>query len=62
MSEKEIKTFTIEDIGTLKDVQYKAAESTLIKVLRNLDTGRLYDPNSTNLPSALNDKAVKFSL
>ncbi|MCP4972185.1 MAG: S41 family peptidase [Prochlorococcus sp.] len=62
MSEKEIKTFTIEDIGTLKDVQYKAAESTLIKVLRNLDAGRLYNPNSTNLPSALNDKAVKFSL
>ena len=33
MSEKQMKTFTAQDLGTSKDSQYKAAEQRLIKLI-----------------------------
>ena len=53
LSEKEIRTLTIEQLGTSKDSQYRAAETTLLKALRSPERGRAYQPGSANLQSAL---------
>ncbi len=47
MSEKEIRNFKIEDFGTSRDSQYRVAETTLIKALKEVN--QVYQPGSTNL-------------
>ena len=47
MSEKEIRDFKIEDLGTSRDRQYLVAETTLIKVLKEVN--QVYQPGSANL-------------
>ena len=47
MSEKEIRDFKIEDLGTSRDRQYRVAETTLIKVLKEVN--QVYQPGSANL-------------
>jgi carboxyl-terminal processing protease len=47
MSEKEIRNFKIEDLGTPRDRQYRVAETTLIKALKEIN--QVYQPGSTNL-------------
>ncbi|MED5382943.1 MAG: S41 family peptidase [Cyanobacteriota bacterium] len=47
MSEKEIRNFKIEDLGTSRDRQYRVAETTLIKVLKEVN--QVYQPGSANL-------------
>lgn len=53
LSEKEIQSLTVEQLGTGKDSQYRAAETTLIKTLRSPERGQAYKPGSANLQSAL---------
>jgi len=55
LSEKEIQSLKLEDIGTRKDGQYKEAENTLVKQLRAIGKGpaQPYSPTSANLPAAL---------
>lgn len=53
MTEEEVKSLTLEDLGTKKDSQYRVAETTLIKALNKASKGRAYNPNSANLQSAL---------
>jgi carboxyl-terminal processing protease len=53
MSEKEIKTLTVEQLGTNKDGQYRVAETTLLKALQVPKTGSTYQPGAANLQSAL---------
>jgi len=47
MSEKEIRNFKIEDLGTSRDSQYRVAETTLLKALKEVN--QVYQPGSTNL-------------
>ncbi len=56
MSEKEIKNFTLEDLGSGKDSQYKVAETTLIKALNKIVDAPLYKPVGVNLPQAIPSK------
>ena len=56
MSEEEIRSISVEDLGTGKDSQYRVAETTLIKVLTKAKTGQTYKPSATNLNSALKTK------
>ena len=53
LSEREIRTLTLEQLGTSKDSQYRAAETTLLKALRSPEHGQAYQPGSANLQSAL---------
>ena len=53
LSEKEIQSLTVEQLGTGKDSQYRAAETTLIKALRSPERSHAYVPGSANLQSAL---------
>jgi carboxyl-terminal processing protease len=53
LTEEEIKSLTVEQLGTNKDSQYRAAETTLIKALRSPEQGQAYQPGSANLRSAL---------
>ena len=53
LSEEEIESLTVEQLGTGKDSQYRAAETTLIKALRSPERGQAYQPGSANLQSAL---------
>lgn len=47
MSEKEIRNFKIEDLGTSRDSQYLVAETALIKALKEMN--HVYQPGSSNL-------------
>lgn len=53
MGEEELKNFTIDDLGTLRDSQYKKAEKTLMQSLRFAASGTTYKVNSANLKLAL---------
>jgi len=53
LSEEEIQSLTVEQLGTGKDSQYRAAETTLIKALRSPERGQAFQPGSANLQSAL---------
>ena len=53
LSEEEIQSLTVEQLGTGKDSQYRTAETTLIKALRSPERGQAYRPGSANLQSAL---------
>ena len=52
MSEKEMREFKIENLGTPKDSQYRVAETTLLKALEN-QINEAYKPDSANLNAAL---------
>ncbi|MFM7676343.1 MAG: S41 family peptidase [Synechococcus sp.] len=54
MSEKEAQSLKLEDLGTGKDSQYRAAESTLVRRVRSAGSvDKAYQPGSANLPAAL---------
>lgn len=54
MTDAEAEKLKLEDLGTRKDSQYRAAESTLLKKLRSTATAQpVYQPGSANLPAAL---------
>ena len=54
MGDKEADRLRLEDIGTQKDSQYRTAETTLVKQIRQGTTvGKPYDPGSANVPAAL---------
>ena len=60
MSEQEAQRLKLEDIGTRKDSQYRVAESTLAKRLRNANTvEKAYNPTSSILPAATSTSAAK---
>ena len=52
MSEKEMKDFKIENLGTSKDSQYRVAETTLLKAL-TMKINQAYKPDSANLNAVL---------
>ena len=53
MSKQEIKNFSVEDLGTQKDSQYRMAEETLINQLKKIQAGTTYQPGRANLSYAL---------
>ena len=53
MSKQEIKNFSVKDLGTQKDSQYRAAEETLINQLKKIQAGSTYQPDRANLNYAL---------
>ncbi|MCX5968655.1 MAG: S41 family peptidase [Cyanobacteria bacterium] len=54
MTDQEAQKLTIEDLGTRKDGQYRAAESTLVKQLRTAAVlPQPYQPGTANVPAAL---------
>ena len=54
MTDAEAERLKLEDLGTRKDSQYRVAESTLLKKLRNTASAQpAYQPGSANLPAAL---------
>ena len=53
MSEAEVKSLTLEDLGSQKDSQYRTAETTLLKAIRSANGRRTYNPLGSNLQSAL---------
>ncbi len=58
LSESEAAKLKLEDIGTRKDSQYRAAETTLLKQVQAAggSAKKLYNPTSANLPEALGTK------
>ncbi len=59
MSEEDIRSITADDLGTGKDSQYRVAELTLINVLRKANSTQTYNPQSSNINSALINKKVR---
>jgi carboxyl-terminal processing protease len=54
MSEQEAQQLKREDLGTRKDSQYRAAETTLLKQLQTANSlQNTFSPTSANLPAAL---------
>ena len=53
LTEKQLKNFELKDFGTKNDLQYRVAETTLVKEIRRLDSGLSYQPGTANLHSAL---------
>ena len=53
MSEKEMKNFSIEDLGTQRDSQYRQAEGTLVNQLKRTQAGTTFQPGKANLSYAL---------
>ena len=53
MSEREIREFSIDDLGTQNDSQYRSAESTLVKQLNRNRAGTTFQPGKPNLVYAL---------
>jgi len=54
MTELEAQRLKLEDLGTKKDSQYRVAESTLVKRLRNANSvEKAYNPRSANVPAAV---------
>ena len=53
MSEKELKNFSVDDLGTEKDSQYRMAEGTLVKKLNKIQAGTTYETGQVNLSYAL---------
>jgi carboxyl-terminal processing protease len=54
MTEQEVQRLQLEDIGTNRDSQYRAAESTLRKQMQSSSTlQKAFQPGSANLPAAL---------
>ncbi len=54
MTELEAQRLKLEDLGTKKDSQYRVAETTLVKRLRNANSvEKAYNPRSANVPAAV---------
>ena len=54
MTELEAQRLKLEDLGTKKDSQYRVAETTLVKRLRNANSvEKAYNPHSANVPAAV---------
>ena len=53
MSEKEIESLQLEDLGTNKDSQYRTAETTLLRAIKAANQTQTYKPGQINLQSAL---------
>ena len=54
MTELEAQRLKLEDLGTKEDSQYRVAETTLVKRLRNANSvEKAYNPRNANLPSAV---------
>ena len=53
MSEREIREFSIDDLGTQNDSQYRSAETTLVKQLKRNRAGTTFQPGKPNLVYAL---------
>ena len=54
MTELEAQRLKLEDLGTMKDSQYRVAETTLVKRLRNANSvEKAYNPRSANVPAAI---------
>ena len=56
LSTTEAQKLRLEDLGTNKDSQYRTAESTLLKQVKNssgVTKAKLYNPKSANVPAAL---------
>jgi carboxyl-terminal processing protease len=56
LSAQEAQKLRLEDLGTAKDSQYRAAESTLLKQVKasnGVTKAKLYNPASANVPAAL---------
>ena len=56
MTEEEVKSLTIEDLGTKKDSQYRIAETTLMKALKSANATQTFRPGLSNLTSAWTTK------
>jgi carboxyl-terminal processing protease len=54
MTELEAQRLKLEDLGTKKDSQYRVAETTLVKRLRNANSvEKAYNSRSANVPAAV---------
>ena len=53
LTQKELQSLSINDLGTKKDSQYRVAETTLLRALRMSRDKQSYSPNSANLDYAL---------
>jgi carboxyl-terminal processing protease len=54
LTEKDLKTLKLEDLGTRRDGQYRAAENKLVDALKkNSAQNQTFNPGTTNLPAAL---------
>ena len=53
MTEKEMKNFSIDDLGTQRDSQYKRAEGTLVQQIKRTQAGTTFLPGTANLSYAL---------
>ena len=53
VSEDEMSTLTINDIGTYKDKQYRIGENILLKSIKVNNINRTFNPFSSNIQSAL---------
>ena len=53
MSEKEIESLQLEDLGTNKDSQYRTAQTTLLRAIKAANQTQTYKPGQANLQSAL---------
>ena len=53
MTEKEMKNFSIDDLGTQRDSQYRRAEGTLVRQLQQVQAGSTFQPGKANLSYAL---------
>ena len=60
LTEADAQKLRLEDLGTTKDGQYRVAESTLMKQLRNASSvtkANTYNPTSANVPAAVGSVA-----
>ena len=49
---EEMKNFSVEDLGTKRDSQYRQAEGSLLNQLRRSQAGTTYQPGQANLSYA----------
>ena len=53
MTEKEMKNFSVDDLGTQKDSQYRRAEGTLVRQLQKAQAVSTFQPGKANLSYCL---------
>ena len=60
LTQADAQKLRLEDLGTNKDSQYRVAENTLVKQLRNASSvtkATSYNPTSANVPAAVGSVA-----
>ncbi len=60
LTQADAQKLRLEDLGTSKDSQYRVAESTLVKQLRNASSvtkATMYNPTTSNVPAAVGSVA-----